>query len=605
MPQFFREHPCADLMNESVHLHERRTIYPGVRPAQEVSAMPTCCVADAHVKWWLLPGVCTLLKASVVCICCYLGSALDAAVVYPQINTAIFFPPYVIVTAALLFSPTRHWWIYLLASALGNYLPHRDGSPWSWVVMAEAAKFSRAVLAAAGMRHLGTDLPRFDTLRGVAAFLAFPVVIAPFVAAFVGAGVVVVHGEADEFWLVWQAWFLSNALTALTLLPPIVIGIRYAISRSWQPSWRRIPEASILLIGTLEVSLLAFAGPYDGPSSLPARLYAPLPFLLWAAVRFGPGWTSTLVLVITTLTVWGAVHEHGPFVTQAPSDNLLSMQLFLLAMSLPLMVLAALMAERQQEAIERKHAEAALRASNFENKELAGRLIAAQETERARIARQLHDDINQQLAAFSIALSNLKRRLPQAASGAQGDVASLQQQTIRLTEEIRNLSHELHPAVLQYAGLKTALKRSCDEFGILHGIDVTLRTEGNLEGVQAEIALCLYRVAQEALHNIAAHAHARRAQVALSRSSAELELTVSDDGRGFDPKKGRGLGLLSIDERVRLVRGRWRIRSRPQSGTQMHVCVPLRAEGTDDRALELDTVRSYVAEQETLHFADI
>jgi PAS domain S-box-containing protein len=281
-----------------------------------------------------------------VCLCCFLGSAFDAAVVFPEIGTAILFPPYAILTVALLFSPVRHWWIYLLASALGNYLPHRYASPPSWVLLAETANFTRALLAAGAMRYLVTDGPRIDTFGGVATFLAFAVVIAPLVTAFVGVGVVALHEETAEFWLIWQAWFLANALTGLTLIPILVICLAGASVPTPTASWGRGLELGTVFAGLITVGIVVFAGPYTGLSSLPARLYVPLPFLLWAAVRFGVGWTSVAILVITSLTIWGALHEHGPFVTQAPADNLLSLQLFLLAISSPTMFLAAVLEER-------------------------------------------------------------------------------------------------------------------------------------------------------------------------------------------------------------------------------------------------------------------
>ena len=248
--------------------------------------------------------------------------------------------------------------------------------------------------------------------------------------------------------------------------------------------------------------------------------------------------------------------------------------------------------QRQQRAleaeiVERKQAEKALRTSqdslrhsNAQIQGLAGRLITAQEAERTRIARELHDDISQQLAALSIACSGLKRRLPSEAAEAQQEVARLQQQTIALSEAIRHLSHKLHPGVLQHAGLVAALQGHCAEFGSQHGIDVTFSADAGLEEIPADVALCLYRVAQEALHNIAQHAGARRAEVALTRSDDLLELRIADDGQGFDLAAARrrgGLGLISLDERVRLVQGRVRIVTEPRRGTELQVQVPRRA----------------------------
>ena len=207
-----------------------------------------------------------------------------------------------------------------------------------------------------------------------------------------------------------------------------------------------------------------------------------------------------------------------------------------------------------------------MRRSNAQIQSLAGRLITAQEAERIRIARELHDDVNQQLAALSISLSGLKRRLPSEAAEAQQEVTRLQQQTITLSEEIRHLSHELHPGVLQ------------------HGIAVTFHADAGLEEIPADVALCLYRVAQEALRNVARHAGARQAEVALTRRDDILELRIADDGQGFDLAAARrhgGLGLISIDERVRLVQGGVQIVTEPRRGTERRVRVPLHAgEGT-------------------------
>jgi two-component system sensor histidine kinase UhpB len=294
------------------------------------------------------------------------------------------------------------------------------------------------------------------------------------------------------------------------------------------------------------------------------------------------------LLVIAVIVIWGTSHEHEPFVTQSPVVNLLAMQLSLLVISVPIIVLTAATAERQQKSTERAAQEAALQASHAHNKELTGRLISAQETERARIARRLHDDVNQQLAAYSIALSRLQRALPEGANDVQAEVVRLQQQTINLSEQIRDLSHELHPGVLYHAGLAVALRGSCTEFGLQHGIEVTVEAEDNLSELPKEVALCLYRIAQETLHNAARHGRANRARVALCRVCYAVELTVRDNGCGFnatEARRARGLGLVSIDERVRLLRGNLHIKSRPHWGTEVYVRVPLAFEETKQQGL--------------------
>jgi two-component system sensor histidine kinase UhpB len=259
--------------------------------------------------------------------------------------------------------------------------------------------------------------------------------------------------------------------------------------------------------------------------------------------------------------------------------------------------------ERKRAEQEIHENEAALRDSNEEIQNLAGRLIVAQEAERARIARDLHDDVSQQLAGISIALSNLKRqvgRQNEAEDQVQSALTSLQQRTIALAENIRFLSHDLHPGLLTHAGLVAALKGHCDELRRLHAVDVTFRADDDLGPIGQEVELCLYRVAQEVLRNTVRHAHASHASVLLVRSTSGAELTITDDGKGFDSaRSGRssGLGLLSINERVRLAGGTVRVITELNKGTTVRVRIPTKADpeiacsdGREDSAPSEDSV---------------
>ena len=223
--------------------------------------------------------------------------------------------------------------------------------------------------------------------------------------------------------------------------------------------------------------------------------------------------------------------------------------------------------------------EAALRASYAKIMDLAGRLIVAQEEERTRIARELHDDFNQQIAAISISLSGMKRHLPESAVELHDDIGRLQNDVIRLSDEVRHLSHDLHPGVLQHAGLVPALQSRIAEFHRQHSIEVTIDAQGDLQNLQSDLSLCLYRVTQEALHNIARHSGATHALITLKQINGNLELSISDDGRGFEPAEvkasGQGLGLISMEERVHFAGGTLRIEAIPNQGTTLRVQVPL------------------------------
>jgi PAS domain S-box-containing protein len=239
--------------------------------------------------------------------------------------------------------------------------------------------------------------------------------------------------------------------------------------------------------------------------------------------------------------------------------------------------------ERKEAEDRIRESQAALEASHREVQHLAGRLIESQDAERARVARDLHDDVSQQLAGLSIALSGIKRRMAELHVGdeLQADLRSLHQRTTTLAQNVRHLSHDLHPTVLRHAGLVAALTSYCAELTRAHGTIITCDAKGDLSSIAPEVALCLYRIAQEALRNTIAHAHAKRADVRLTRLGEDVEITVVDDGRGFDAarslERGKGLGLVSITERVRLVGGTLRVESEPNAGTRVRAQVPARS----------------------------
>ncbi len=219
-----------------------------------------------------------------------------------------------------------------------------------------------------------------------------------------------------------------------------------------------------------------------------------------------------------------------------------------------------------------------LRASRARVEDLAGRLIVAQEEERKYIARELHDDLNQQVAALAINLGKLKRQLTEAGDPVLEQVAKLQEKATRMSDQIRRLSHDLHSSTLDHVGLAAALKAYCEEFTEQEGIAVMLRTQESLEAIPSDAALCLYRVAQEALRNVARHSGATSAEVTLIGSDEAIQLCVADHGRGFDQKLAescRGLGLVSMEERVKLLRGSLDLKTRPGAGTEIKALIPL------------------------------
>lgn len=244
---------------------------------------------------------------------------------------------------------------------------------------------------------------------------------------------------------------------------------------------------------------------------------------------------------------------------------------------------------------ERKQAEQQLQAANAalaeelkeraerenEIRSLSARLINAQEEERSRLARELHDDLSQQIAALSIAVSNLKTGVPLEFAEVRSQSERIRERLAQLGEGVRRLSHELHPAILQYSGLNAALRVYCSEFAALAGIRIAFHSNGSFAGMPPATALCAYRITQEALQNVVKHAHTQEAEIALTRSGNTVKLTISDNGVGMDlnvARTARGLGLTSMTERARLVNGTVDIQSAPGRGTTLTVTLPVEPE---------------------------
>ena len=208
--------------------------------------------------------------------------------------------------------------------------------------------------------------------------------------------------------------------------------------------------------------------------------------------------------------------------------------------------------------------------------DMSRKLITAQEQERARIGRELHDDINQRLAMLALELEQLQEN----PSEVQNCVQELRRRTTEISNDVQALSHELHSSKLEYLGVVAGIKSWCDEFAERHKMQLNFRNDVS-SVIPLEMGVSLFRVLQEALHNAVKHSGVRRTEVVLREDSGEIHLIVSDSGKGFDldaALQGRGLGLTSMRERVRLVNGTILIESKAMGGTRIHVRVPFESD---------------------------
>ena len=227
---------------------------------------------------------------------------------------------------------------------------------------------------------------------------------------------------------------------------------------------------------------------------------------------------------------------------------------------------------------EREAMTRARRQAEVRLQELTTRLFTAQEDERRLLAREFHDAFGQQTAAVSIQLGSLRVRHPDLPDDVRQALGSIQAQVVELSNDLRRVAHELHPAGLEQLGLEAALRAHCDSLSAHERVAISFSSDGCPTQLPPNIAICVFRVTQTALRNVVRHSGAREAVVALRASGHALELSIEDDGVGFDvseAKRRGGLGLVSMEERVRPMGGQLSITSAPGNGTQVLARVPL------------------------------
>jgi len=756
----------------------------------------------------------------------YVGAKIGFALTFQPHPVSTLWPPNAILFASLLLSPKRWWWAILLAVFPAHLLTQVNANvPPLMILCWFVSNCTEALLGASLVIYLIRDEVTLDTTDQVWRFILASFA-ATLMSSFLDAGFVHLNGFGEQdYWPNFRMRCFSNVLASLTLVPLTVRWAHLRIDKVRKARWTRYVEGGLLATGLFFVAYVLFATQRAGQNTIPALLYLPLPFLLWAATRFGPRGASTALLAVSFCAIWGAIHGIGPFASQSAETNALSVQLFLILTSIPILLLAALIKERERvqenvrqreerfqlaleaaqmgtwdwqivedevewtghtkrligfspsvpnpkadeifslildedrarviqeltaaqerggsfetefrmmakdgsvrwlrgvgkvvqdsdgrpisitgvnldvtemqlaaqkihETSERnramlralpdtvfllssdgvfldynvrdekqllhaphifmgkkirdmlppdlaerlmealsntllrdtpeiveyslmmadgerhyesrmiqtegdkaicivrdttdrqraaealKESQQKLRHSHSQIRDLLGRVIDVQESERRRISRELHDDLSQRVATLSVAISRLKKKLPLPDNQLLTELDTLRDNTNRLTEEIRNLSHQLHPAVLEHLGLVTALESYIETFTDEEGIDVHLIADVGEEKIPFQSSICLYRVAVEALRNVSRHSGASKATVSLQRRDNSIELQVSDQGRGFDieaARKGAGLGLVSIEERLRLLQGSCEVQS-AGSGTTVVARVPL------------------------------
>ncbi len=550
--------------------------------------------------------------------------------------------------------------------------------------------------------NFDNSLSRLRDALGMIVFGAFGSSV---VSATVGASVLyTVHVRGwSGFGRAWLIYCLGDSMGVLLVTPlvltfPNLLRIRPRV---------RIAEFAALLLLLTAACFIVFGDLPLVPVRLHALAFAVLPFVMWAAIRFGMSGATLATLFVAAIATVETAFGFGPFAQNSPFTNAVLLDVLFAALSVSGMTLAAVIAEREQAEREREQlvsAQAAMEARlrlativesskdaiigadidgmiadwnkgaerlfGYSAGEVIGRsisllsppdlsgdfpeimskikrghsvshhetvcqkkdgtrvevsltvspiidaegrivggsgigrditerklaetaladvtrkLIGAQEQERTRIGRELHDDIGQRLALLALQLQQLEEDtliLPEVRSR----MGECQKQISEIATDIQSLSHELHSGKLQYLGIAAAMRGFCQEFAQQQKVEIDFKAHDVPGPLSPDISLCLFRVLQEALHNSAKHSGVRQFEVRLLGMSDEIHLTVKDSGAGFDheaAKQSRGLGLISMQERLKLVKGTLSVNSQPKRGTTIDARVPLNSGSASMRA---------------------
>ena len=495
-----------------------------------------------------------------------LGLSLDAV---SGVAAAVW-PPTGIALAALLLGGCRLWpgiafGAFLVNVSAGAPVPVACGMAMGNTL--EALVGSVLLVRVVGFR------PALDRLRDVVGLVVLAAGLSTLVSATVGVTSGWLGGVIPSVtsWNAWWTWWLGDAMGDLVVAPPLLIWSRRVHIR---PSARWVAEFVALVASVGALSLFVFTDFLA--LALTDFPYIFFPALIWAAVRLGHLGSVTATALVSVIAIWGTVHGFGPFARQTLHESLLVLQPFLGLKAVTILVLAAVVTERRHadaEVVARQHAEAV-------RKKFLRQLVTVQEEERRRIARELHDELGQQLTALKLGLQSLQ----DASHGRSSGVAQQLQDIVDgLGRAVQHLTWELRPTALDDLGLQTTLLHYVERWTEHSKIEVDFQSIG-LEShrVPSHIETTMYRIVQEALTNVLKHAQAERVSLILERTKDRVLAIVEDNGCGFDTEAmltsahaERSLGLLGMQERAALVGGTLHLESAPGRGTTVYVRIPL------------------------------
>jgi signal transduction histidine kinase len=529
---------------------------------------------------WLAPAL-------MVAVGYYLAARVGFAFTLQPHPISMLWLPNAMLLAVLLLAPTRAWW-WLLAAALPGHLlaELQGGVPKAMVLGWYLSNCSEALIGASLVRAFAPAPLRLDSLRNVGIFLLCGALAGPVFSSFIDAALVRLIGWGERgYWDLVSTRVYANALASVTVAPLILTWAEFDLSRLRRMPAARVAEGAALLAGLVVVSFVVFDSPRV--NAAPALFYAPLPFLLWAAVRLGPAGTASALAVMTVMTIWGAVQGLGPFAGRAPHEIAQETQLFLFAVAVPLLLLAV--ALEQGARLQRDTLEQGRQLTHLSRVATLGELSGG-------IAHELNQPLTAILSNAQAAQRFLadKTRDPEMLAEILQDIIAADQ---RASEVIRRLHAMFKHGETQFEKLDVNVIVQ-DVLSIVHGdlvtraVSVEARFEDNLtvvHGDRVELQQVFLNLVMNACEAMAATAPEQR-QLTITTLAAVggVQVTVEDRGSGFTGEqyaklfepfyttKPRGLGLgLSISRAIVAAhRGRIWCASRVGGGATFHIALP-------------------------------
>jgi signal transduction histidine kinase len=480
-------------------------------------------------------------------------------------NIGPVWPAYGFALAGVLAYGPRIW-PAITASA---FLVALQSPVYVFAALGQAASATVAVVTGAAiLRRIPGFTPSLERLRDAIAFVAFGAFGSALISATFGLASLYLAGAAGYSSLpsAWLIYWLGDATGAL-LITPLV----FTTPRLLRAASRRRAIGLAVVLSLVAGFCVVVYTPlvFDGAQTRNVSL-AVLPLVMWAAIEFGVGGAALAVFIVSAFATLATAMGVGPFAGTTPFVGAVRLDVVFSVLALTGLSLAAVIAEREAAQAEHERlirAQAARETQRADDavSNLGRRLLDAQEQERRRIARELHDDIGQRLAALAINLDGH---------------AALQRQAAEIASDVQALSHQLHSSRIELLGLTVAMRHFCAEFAMQQKLAVDFHSRDLPEHLPPDVSHCLFRILQESLHNAAKHSGGRDFVVRLLGQDAAVHLEVVDRGKGFDVARGRagrGIGLVSMEERLKLVDGELWIESILDRGTAVRARVPVTA----------------------------